>query len=98
MKKIVLMPILAFTLACNAVLGTPTVIPTDAPTSAPIVPTGIESAPDPGETLPSPTPFPAFVEIRLVPRDGDLPSQLASESRKAFDMGLIPVVEFDADW
>jgi thiol-disulfide isomerase/thioredoxin len=39
-----------------------------------------------------------FVIVRLHPQNGDLSTQLAAESQTATDLGLIPVVEFDATW
>lgn len=39
-----------------------------------------------------------FTEVRLHPEDGNLGGMLAAESKKAMTAGLLPVVEFDADW
>ena len=39
-----------------------------------------------------------FTEVRLHPKDGKLDELLAAEAQKAVAAGLLPVVEFDADW
>ena len=39
-----------------------------------------------------------FTEVRLHPKDGNLGEMLAAEAEKAVAAGLLPVVEFDADW
>ncbi len=39
-----------------------------------------------------------FNEVRLHPEDGNLDEMLATEAKKAAAAGLLPVVEFDADW
>ena len=39
-----------------------------------------------------------FTIVRLHPKDGDLPTLLASEAQKAAALGQLPVVEFDATW
>ena len=39
-----------------------------------------------------------FTEVRLHPADGKLDEMLAVEAEKAATVGLLPVVEFDADW
>jgi len=39
-----------------------------------------------------------FIEVRLHPQDGKLDAMLAAEAKKAVTAGLLPVVEFDADW
>ncbi len=105
LKKILLVLVLAGTLACNAVLGEPTSTPSVAPTStqeeeaSPLPPASV-TAPgtDPASTA-TQTPSPrGFVEVRLHKRDGSLPEQLAAESQKALALGLMPVVEFDASW
>ena len=44
---------------------------------------------------PQPT---GFTIVRLHPKDGDLPTLLASEAQKAAALGQLPVVEFDATW
>ena len=40
----------------------------------------------------------SFTIIRLHPKDGDLDTMLASASQRAAELGLMPVVEFDAAW
>jgi len=39
-----------------------------------------------------------FTEVRLHPEDGNLDEMLATEAEQAVAAGLLPVVEFDADW
>ncbi len=39
-----------------------------------------------------------FTEVRLHPKDGNLGEMLAAEAEKAVAAGLLPIVEFDADW
>jgi len=39
-----------------------------------------------------------FTIVRLHPDDGDLPTMLADEAKKADVLGQMPVVEFDAIW
>ncbi len=39
-----------------------------------------------------------FTEVRLHPTDGKLDEMLVVEAEKAVTAGLLPVVEFDADW
>jgi thiol-disulfide isomerase/thioredoxin len=36
--------------------------------------------------------------VRLHPGDGDIQALLAEEAQKAVELGLMPVVEFDATW
>jgi thiol-disulfide isomerase/thioredoxin len=36
--------------------------------------------------------------VRLHPGDGDIQARLAEEAQKAVELGLMPVVEFDATW
>ena len=44
---------------------------------------------------PQPT---GFTIVRLHPNNGDLPTMLAEEAKKADALGQMPVVEFDATW
>jgi len=39
-----------------------------------------------------------FTIVRLHPQDGDLQTMLAEEAQKAFALGQMPAVEFDATW
>jgi thiol:disulfide interchange protein len=82
-KKITLILITIFLLACNALLPRTTELDPFAP--APTE-SGVQSTSD------------SFVTVRLHPKDGDLQTMLAQESQKAAALGLMPVVEFDATW
>ncbi len=100
-KKITLVLIAAFLLACNALFPQ-----TSTSTPQPIAPPPTESALQPNdaqEVVPSSSPAPAsastaFTTVRLHPEDGDLQAMLAEEARKAVELGQMPVVEFDATW
>ena len=76
---------------------TDTVIPpTDTaipPTDTPIPPTETNTPLPPTPALEIP-----FVFVRIIPSTGSLFDQLASEAEKADEMGLVPVVSFDATW
>jgi len=39
-----------------------------------------------------------LVIVALDPADGDLDKQLGRHAQKAFELGLLPIVEFDAEW
>ncbi len=88
-KKLTLILLTTFLLACNALLPPP---PTPKPTA--VAPTG--AAPETRAS--SPTASTGFVVVRLHPQDGDLHIMLAQEARKAIALGLMPVAEFDATW
>lgn len=60
-------------------------------------------------TVPLPQASPTLVEIgqpadgnliivALDPADGDLDKQIGQHAQKAFELGLLPIVEFDAEW
>ncbi len=91
-KKIFLAAATVFILSCSTLLSQkmePTTVP-PAPTDA----TQAEAthvASTNGELI-------GFIEVRLHPQDGHLDEMLASESEKAIAAGLLPIVEFDADW
>jgi thiol:disulfide interchange protein len=53
---------------------------------------------DPGTTTTANNALVGFKEVRLHPKDGKLDQMLAAEAAKAVTAGLLPVVEFDADW
>ncbi len=40
----------------------------------------------------------SLVIIALDPANGDLDNQLGQHAQKAFELGLLPIVEFDAEW
>ena len=100
MKKILVIAILFFTLACQTVMGTPTSPPVAEPTAAPPPSTTPTAVPTEAEASPTPTPAPVsgFEEIRLHSKDGRLNVQLEEQARFAAVLGLMPVVEFDASW
>lgn len=91
-KKIFLAAAAVFILSCSTLLPQkvePTMVPpapTDA-TQAEVTP----AASAIGELI-------GFTEVRLHPQDGNLDEMLVSESEKATAIGLLPIVEFDADW
>ncbi|MCG2785574.1 MAG: hypothetical protein L6461_10760 [Anaerolineae bacterium] len=41
---------------------------------------------------------PELITVALDPKDGSLKEQLLSHAQKAAEMGMLPVVEFDATW
>ncbi len=85
-KKLTLVFLTAFLLACNALIP-------QVPRSTP---EPLESAPQPNKTQKA---IPAgFTVVRLHPRDGDLQTLLAQEAQKAAALGQMPVVEFEATW
>lgn len=90
-KKIMLVLVVIFLLACNALLP-PTL------TSAPerIVPPPTESALQPNEA--QEVTSTSFTVVRLHVGDGDLQTMLTQEAQKAIALGQMPVVEFDATW
>jgi thiol-disulfide isomerase/thioredoxin len=90
-KKIVLVFVAAFLLACNAL--TPR---TSRSTPEAIIPPPTESALQP-DNVQDTTPT-GITIVRLRPGDGDLQTLLAQEAQKATKVGLMPVVEFDATW
>ncbi len=91
-KKIFLATATVFILSCSTLLPqkaeSTTVQPvlTDAP-QAEVNPAASAN----GELI-------GFTEVRLHPADGKLDEMLATEAEKAVAAGLLPVVEFDADW
>lgn len=89
-------------LACRF-LFPETATPTRPPAAATRRPTSAET------TVPLPEASPTLVEasnpakgslviVALDPADGDLDKQLQQHAQKAFELGLLPVVEFDAEW
>jgi len=101
MKKILLVPVMLAALACNFLLGVPATIPAETPeTTRPATPSAPTAEISTEETAePSPVAHAqGFVQVRLHSRNGNLSALLAAESKKAFAMGLMPAVEFDANW
>lgn len=89
-------------LACRF-LFPETAAPTRPPATATRPPTNAET------TVPLPKASPTLAEtgqptggnlviVALDPADGDLDKQLGQHAQKAFELGLLPVVEFDAEW
>lgn len=90
-KKIVLVFVAAFLLACNALTprtsrSTPEAI-ISAPTESALQPDNVQDTTLTGITI-----------VRLRPEDGDLQMLLIQEAQKATELGLMPVAEFDATW
>lgn len=78
-------------LSCNFLF------PSDkTPAQVPDVEEPTQSTSEQNENSPS-TPV-GFTVVRLHPGDVDLQAMLAGEAQKAFALGQIPVVEFDATW
>jgi thiol-disulfide isomerase/thioredoxin len=90
-KKITLIFAAAFLLACNALNPR-----TSGSTPEVIVHPSTESAlqPDDGQDV---EPM-GITIVRLRPGDGDLQTLLVQEAQKATELGLMPIVEFDATW
>lgn len=90
-KKIALVTVAAFLLACNALFPQ-----TSRSTPEVMIPPSTASAPQSNEAQNvAPT---GITIIRLHPGDGDLQTLLAQEAQKAIELGLMPVAEFDATW
>lgn len=101
-KKILLLLITVFLLACNALFPP---LPTPAPTPTLSVAEPMETAIRLTESVVQPTASPlpttastGFTIVRLHPAEGDLRELLAQEAQKAIALGLMPVAEFDATW
>lgn len=86
-----LVPLLA--LACNALVPPRQVPPSPEPVATEEVSTPTKSVPQD-----APTESVDYVVTRLYQSGGDLNTQLAEHAQKAADLGLIPVLEFDATW
>lgn len=72
---------------------TATLRPTSTQAAAPrptASPTALESS-----NLPDPEPL---VIVALDPVEGNLETQLQQHAQKALERGMLPVVEFDAEW
>jgi thiol-disulfide isomerase/thioredoxin len=102
-KKILLILVTAFLLACNALFPQPST-PTATPQPPTLVPP-TETAVPPTELVAQPTESPlpptastGFTIVRLHPWDGDLHELLAQEAQKAIAVGQMPIAEFDATW
>lgn len=90
-KKILLVFIMTFLLACNFLFPQ---TPRSTPDS--IVPRPTSSEPE-SDDIPDVSPVGMKI-VRLHPEDGDIQTLLAQEAQKAVELGLMPVVEFDATW
>lgn len=91
-KKIFLLIVVIFILSCSSLF------PQNAESTP--LPSASTNAQQPEES-PSLTvggELVGFTEVRLHPSDGNLKELLAVEVDKAVAAGLLPVVEFDADW
>jgi uncharacterized RDD family membrane protein YckC len=98
MKK--LWPILAMTLvlACQTVFFTPTATPLPTDTVTPSATSTATAIPFTETPTITPTPAPTFVMVRVKSRDGEFADLLYAEAQKAANLGLLPVIEFDATW
>ncbi len=71
----------------------PTQQPRPTITEATKTPEAASTEPAVGEAAP-----PGLITVALDPKDGSLKEQLLSHAQKAAEMGMLPVVEFDATW
>ncbi len=94
-KKFAWMLVPLLVLACNALAPS---TPKQAPPSP--GPVATEEIATPTEAIPqdAPTESGDHVVTRLYRSGGDLTTQLAEHAQKATDLGLVPVLEFDATW
>jgi hypothetical protein len=84
-KLLLILPLLAFILACQAVTGRPA--------------NGSENiSAEPTHTITDPAAPKGITIVRLHQQDGDLSTQLAAEAQKAAALGRQPIVYFDASW
>lgn len=87
-KKILLILTAVFILSCS------TLFPQNVEPIPQENPPMMESTP----IVPANDTLIGFTEVRLHPAGGKLDEMLAAEAEKAVKAGLLPVVEFDADW
>jgi thiol-disulfide isomerase/thioredoxin len=98
-KKVTFLLVTAFLLACNALVP-----PTSTPTPQDRIPSHTEAVLQPTDTREAAaTSDPesasaGFKTVRLHLEDGDLQTLLPQEAKKAIELGLMPVLEFDASW
>lgn len=85
-KLLLLLPLLAFILACQTLMGGP---------AGGSKSTTIE---EPTHTITDPAAPNGITIVRLTKQGEDLSSQLSAEAQKAAALGQIPVVYFDASW
>ena len=84
MKKFILiLPLLAFILACQAVTG---------------IPAKQNANPEPAQNITDPAAPKGITIVRLHKEGGDLSTKLATEAQKAAALGQQPVAYFDAAW
>jgi hypothetical protein len=84
-KLLLLLPLLAFILACQTLMGRPA--------------GGSENtSTEPTRTITDPAAPNGITIVRLTKQGGDLSSQLSAEAQKAAALGQIPIVYFDASW
>jgi thiol-disulfide isomerase/thioredoxin len=90
-RKITLIFAAAILLACNA-LNPRTLGSTPEVIVHPLTESALQ--PDDGQDV---EPM-GITIVRLHPEDGDLQTLLVQETQKATELGLMPIVEFDATW
>lgn len=90
-KKILPVLVTVFLLACNFLFPQ---TPEFTPEPAAAEPTASEAKPNTAPEVSSTD----MKIVRLHPGDGDIEARLAEEAQKAVELGLMPVVEFDAAW
>ena len=84
-KLLLLLPLFAFILACQAVTGIPAKQNENA-------------NPEPAQTITDSAAPKGITIVRLHQQGGDLFTQLAAEAQKAAALGQQPVAYFDASW
>lgn len=85
MKKLLYLPLLALTLACQFVTGAPARQTTDVPS-------------EPTQAIVNPIASRGITIVRLHKQNGDLMEQLSAEAKKAAALGQMPIAYFDASW
>jgi hypothetical protein len=85
LKKLLLFPLFAFILACQAVTGIP-------------ARQNENMNPEPTQTITDSAAPKGITIVRLHKQGGDLSTQLAAEAQKAAALGQQPVAYFDASW
>jgi hypothetical protein len=97
MKKIVIVLLsVTFILACSVIAPPPTAtpVPTVTPSPEPTF-TATPTLPPTATATPA---LPKMIKVKILPFYGKLDEQLAAEAQKATELGMIPVIEFDATW
>jgi len=97
LKKFAWMLVPLLVLACNALAPSTQIPPSPKPPAVEEVIIPTETAVQDVQAEPQADPV-DHVVTRLYRSGGDLTTQLAEHGQKATDLGLVPVLEFDATW